>query len=38
MSFVAQVSNEDLDEHAEGIYYMFVCRGCGVAATNYQQS
>ena len=38
MPFVAQISNDDLDEDSEGIYYMFVCRDCGVAATNYQQS
>lgn len=38
MPFVAQVSNEDCQEHAEGIYYMFACPECGVAATTYQQS
>ncbi|MEO6811868.1 MAG: DUF1963 domain-containing protein [Isosphaeraceae bacterium] len=38
MPFVAQISNDDLDESSEGIYYMFACRGCGVAATSYQQS
>jgi hypothetical protein len=38
MQFVAQVSNEDIDENSEGIYYTFACRGCGVAAVNYQQS
>lgn len=38
MPFVAQVSNEDLDEGSEGIYYTFACPGCGVAATGYQQS
>jgi hypothetical protein len=38
MSFVGQISNEDFLEHAEGIYYVFVCLDCGVSATNYQQS
>lgn len=38
MPFVAQVSNEDIDENSEGIYYTFACGGCGVAAVNYQQT
>jgi hypothetical protein len=38
MPFVAQISDDDLDEDSEGIYHLFACRGCGVAATNYQQS
>jgi hypothetical protein len=38
MPFVAQISNDDLDEDSEGIYYLFACRGCGVAASSYQQS
>ena len=38
MPFVAQISNGDWDEYAKGIYHMFVCRDCGVAATSYQQS
>ncbi len=38
MPFIAQLSNEDIEEYGEGIYYMFACTGCGVAATCYQQS
>lgn len=38
MPFVAQLSNEDCEEFAEGIYSMFACPECGVAATGYQQS
>lgn len=38
MPFVVQVSNEDIDEGSEGIYYAFACLGCGVAAVGYQQS
>src|SRR3954454_19701659 len=36
MPFVAQISNDDPDDDDEyWVYYLFVCRGCGVAATNY---
>lgn len=38
MPFVGQLSNEDYDGYAEGIYYCFHCTNCGVSATNYQQS
>jgi hypothetical protein len=38
MPFVAQLSNEDYEKYGEGIYYMFACVRCGVAATQYQQS
>lgn len=38
MPFIAQLSNEDIEEYGEGIYYMFACTDCGVAATSYQQS
>ncbi len=38
MPFLAQLSAEDCEERGEGIYYMFACRECGVAATGYQQS
>jgi hypothetical protein len=38
MPFVAQLSNEDYEEFAEGIYYLFACGPCGVAATCYEQS
>jgi hypothetical protein len=38
MPFVAQLSNEDHEQYGEGIYYMFACGECGVAATEYQQS
>jgi hypothetical protein len=38
MPFVAQLANEDYEKYGEGIYYMFACVRCGVAATEYQQS
>lgn len=38
MPFVAQLSNEDIEEGAEGIYSIFACRECGVAATGYQRT
>lgn len=38
MPFIGQISNEDCREFGEGIYYLFACGRCGVAATNYQQS
>jgi hypothetical protein len=38
MPFVAQVANEDWDEFAEGLYDLFACGPCGVAATSYQQT
>jgi hypothetical protein len=38
MVFIAQMSNEDYDQYAEGIYYAFLCRTCLVAATHYQQT
>lgn len=37
MVFMAQICNGDF-EPAEGLYYMFLCRGCQVAATHYQQT
>lgn len=33
-----QISWEDLDEHAEGITYVFLCLSCHKAATCYQQT
>jgi hypothetical protein len=38
MPFIAQLANEDIEEYGEGIYYLFACTDCGVAATGYQQS
>jgi hypothetical protein len=38
MPFVAQLSNEDYQECGEGLFYLFACQACGVAATGYQQS
>jgi hypothetical protein len=38
MPLVGQISNDDFMEYGEGIYYAFHCAGCGVTATNYQQS
>ncbi len=38
MMFVGQVSNEELAEFSEGVYYAFFCRECGIGATEYQQT
>ncbi len=38
MPFVGQLSNEDIEEYSEGIYYAFACRTYGIGAVNYQQS
>jgi hypothetical protein len=38
MIFIAQLSHEDYDQNAEGIYYAFLCRACHVTATRYQQT
>jgi hypothetical protein len=38
MPFVGQISMGELESLGEGIFYAFCCKGCGVAASNYQQS
>lgn len=38
MVFVGQVSGEDFEDYAEGIYYGFVCKDCMIAATTYDQT
>ncbi len=38
MMFLAQISNEDIDSHSEGIYYNYICPDCNITATNYQQT
>jgi hypothetical protein len=38
MMFLAQVSNEDIEEYGEGIYYSYICPSCNITATNYQQT
>jgi hypothetical protein len=38
MPFIGQLSNGDYQEYGEGIYYIFICKKCKVAATGYQQS
>lgn len=38
MFFIAQLSNEDFQKYGEGIYYIFLCKPCKIAATTYQQS
>jgi hypothetical protein len=38
MPCLGQVAVADIEEYGEGIYYAFFCRGCGMAATTYQQS
>lgn len=38
MTFVAQISNEEIEQYSEGTYYMYVCCECNISATNYQQT
>lgn len=38
MLFLAQVDRHDIEEHLEGMYYAFVCLGCKMTATAYQQT
>ncbi|MFH2056981.1 MAG: DUF1963 domain-containing protein [bacterium] len=38
MMFLAQLDRSDLEDHAEGIYYAFICPECRTTATNYQQT
>lgn len=38
MIFIAQISNEDIFEYGEGIYYSYICSECNITATNYQQT
>jgi hypothetical protein len=38
MKFIAQISNEDIDEYGEGMYYSYICSDCKITATNYQQT
>ncbi|MEZ8804303.1 hypothetical protein AB6D78_24465 [Vibrio splendidus] len=38
MLFLAQISNDEIDEHSEGVYYLYVCRNCKISAVNYQQT
>ena len=38
MVFIAQLAVGDIDAYGEGIYYIYLCQSCGVAASHYQQS
>jgi len=38
MMFLAQVARDEIDKHAEGTYYAFVCSQCRTTATAYQQT
>ncbi len=38
MLFLAQIANEDIEEHAEGTFYAFICLDCHTTATAYQQT
>lgn len=38
MMFLAQLDRDDIEDHAEGIYYAFVCPACRMTATSYQQT
>jgi hypothetical protein len=38
MMFLAQLDRDDIEDHAEGIYYVFVCPACRMTATSYQQT
>lgn len=38
MPFLAQIDLGDIDDYGEGIYYVFHCRECDIAATGFQQT
>lgn len=38
MMFLAQMEMGEVERHGEGTYYMYICRGCRISATNYQQT
>jgi len=38
MMFLAQIANEDIEDHSEGTYYAFLCPRCKTTATAYQQT
>jgi len=38
MTFIAQISNEEIEEYTEGTYYIYFCSDCNISATNYQQT
>lgn len=38
MMFIAQLDRGDCEESGEGIYYSFLCTGCQITATTFQQS
>jgi len=38
MKFLAQIAHDEIEDHAEGFYYAFVCADCRRTATSYQQS
>lgn len=38
MMFIGQISNDDCLDYSEGIYYAFICSGCSISATMYQQT
>jgi len=38
MKFVGQISDTDIEEYSEGIFYGFICRPCRATSTSYQQT
>ncbi len=38
MIFIGQIANDDCLDYSEGIYYAFICSGCSMSATTYQQT
>jgi hypothetical protein len=38
MTYIGQVSLDDVEEFSEGTFYGFACLPCGKGATNYQQT
>jgi hypothetical protein len=38
MPFIGQISCEDVDRRCEGIFYAFLCPGCTMTASTYQQT
>ena len=35
---IGQISCEDIEPHREGIFYAFLCSGCAMTASTYQQT
>ncbi|NLN65055.1 MAG: DUF1963 domain-containing protein [Clostridiaceae bacterium] len=38
MKFLGQLDCSDFMQYGAGMYYAFICEGCKIAATHYQQT